>query len=107
FDDWWVGTFLGSNPLGFYSRAYEFARYPRRAIANPVLSVFFPAFAQLQDDRERLSRAFFRPTSLMVRAGGLLSLIFVSVAPEFIRIFLGEKWIPMQLAFQLMIVYTL
>lgn len=106
FDDWWVGTFLGPNPLGFYSRAYEFARYPRRAIANPVLSVFFPAFAQLQDDRDRLSRAFFRPTSLMVRAGGLLSLLFVATAPEFVRLVLGEKWIPMQFAFQLMVVYT-
>ena len=107
FDDWWVGTFLGANPLGFYSRAFEFARYPRRAIANPILSVFFPAFAQLQDDRPRLSRAFFRPTSLMVRAGGLLSVVFVSIAPEFIQLLLGEKWMPMLFTFQLMIVYTL
>lgn len=107
FDDWWIGVSLGANPLGLYSRAYEFARYPRRAIANPILSVFFPAFAHLQDDRPRLSRAFFRPTSLMVRAGGLFSLLLVSIAPEFIRLVLGEKWIPMQLTFQLMIVYSL
>lgn len=107
FDDWWIGTYLGSSPLGFYSRAYEFARYPRKAIANPVLSVFFPAFAHLQDDRQRLSRAFFRPTSLMVRAGAFLSLILISVAPEFVGLLLGERWLPMVLTFQLMIVYTL
>lgn len=107
FDDWWTGTFLGANPLGYYSRAYEFAGYPRRVIANPVLSVFFPGFAQLQDDRQRLSRAFFRPTSLMVRAGGLFSLVSVLLAPEFVRLFLGERWVPMILTFQLMIVYTL
>ncbi len=107
FDDWWVGTFLGSNPLGYYSRAYEFARYPRRAIANPIVSVFLPAFARLQDDRARLARAFFRPARLMVRAGALFSVLFISTAPEFIRIFLGEQWIPMQLTFQLMIIYTL
>lgn len=107
FDDWWIGTYLGSNPLGFYSRAYEFARYPRKAIANPVISVFYPAFAHLQDDRQRLSRAFFRPTSLMVRAGALLSLILILIAPEFVHLLLGERWLPMVFTFQLMIVYTL
>lgn len=107
FDDWWIGTFLGDTPLGFYSRAYEFARYPRRVVANPVLSVFFPTFAKLQDDRLRLSRAFFRVTSLMIRAGGLFSLVFILAAPEFITLFLGERWLPMLLTFQLMIVYTL
>ncbi len=107
FDDWWIGTYLGSSPLGFYSRAYEFARYPRKAIANPVLSVFYPAFAHLQDDRQRLSRAFFRPTSLMVRAGALFSLVLILIAPEFINLLLGERWLPMVFTFQLMIVYTL
>jgi PST family polysaccharide transporter len=107
FDDWWVGTYLGSSPLGFYSRAYEFAGYPRRVIANPLLSVFFPTFARLQDDRQRLSRAFFRMTSFMVRVGVLFTLVFIFTAPEFIVIFLGDKWMPMLVTFQLMIVYTL
>lgn len=107
FDDWFVGTFLGSTALGFYSQAYEYARYPRRVVANPILLVFFPAFARLQDDRQRLSKAFFRATSLMLRAGGLFSLIVIFAAPEFILLFLGEKWLPMLLTFQLMIVYTL
>ncbi len=109
FDDFWIGTLpsLGAISLGYYSRAYEFARYPRRVIANPLLSVFFPTFAHIQDDRLKLSRAFFRATSLMVRTGALFSLIFILTAPEFIRIFLGEKWLPMLLTFQLMIVYTL
>lgn len=107
FDDFWTGTALGKTALGFYSQAYEFARYPRRVVANPILSVFFPAFARLQDDRLRLSRAFFRSTSLMVRFGGWFSLVFILTAPEFIGQVLGEKWLPMTLTFQLMILYTL
>ena len=27
FDDFWVGTFLGGTALGYYSRAWDFARY--------------------------------------------------------------------------------
>lgn len=93
--------------MGFYSRAYEFAGYPRRAVANPVLSVFFPTFARLQDEPLRLSRAFFRVTSLMVRVGFWFSLVFILAAPEFIQLLLGERWLPMLMTFQLMIVYTL
>jgi O-antigen/teichoic acid export membrane protein len=106
-DDWWTGSFLGSSPLGYYSRAYEFAGYPRRVVGNPLLSVFFPTFARLQADRLRLSRAFFRLASLMVRAGVFLSLVLVLTAPEFIPFLLGEKWLPMVVPFQLMVIYTL
>jgi len=107
FDDFWIGTALGSAALGFYSRAYEFARYPRRIIAGPIMKVFFPAYAKLQHDRLRLSKAYYRATSLIVRMGFLFSLVFVLVAPEFIRIFIGAKWLPMVFTFRLMIFYAL
>jgi PST family polysaccharide transporter/lipopolysaccharide exporter len=107
FDDFWTGTTLGSEALGFYSKAYEFARYPRRVIANPVAGVFFSTFAKLQDDRERLSKAFFRVCSLIARAGFLFAGAFAMVTPEFIRIFLGDQWLPVAFTFQLMLVYTL
>lgn len=106
FDDFWIGRSLGATSLGFYARAYDFARYSRRVVANPILSVFFPTFARLQQDRARLSRAFFRAASLMIRTGGLFSLLFVLTAPEFIPLLLGPQWLPMLLTFQLMIVYT-
>lgn len=106
FDDFWIGLTLGATRLGFYARAYDFARYSRRVVANPILSVFFPTYARLQDDRLRLSRAFFRATGLMVRVGGLFSLVFILTASEFIPLVLGEQWLPMLRTFQLMIVYT-
>jgi PST family polysaccharide transporter/lipopolysaccharide exporter len=107
FDDFWSGTALGSTALGFYSKAYEFARYPRRVIANPVASVFFSTFAKLRGDRERLSKAFFRVCSLVIRIGFLFGGVFALIAPEFIRLFLGDQWLPMAFTFQLMLLYTL
>ncbi len=106
-DDWYVGTFLGNSALGYYSRAYEYAGYPQRVIANPILSVFSPTFAHVQEERQKLSRAFFRPVSLMVRTGSWLCLVFILTAPEFIPLLLGEKWLPMLGTFQLMVLYTL
>ncbi len=107
FDDFWIGTVLGSTALGFYAKAYEFAGYPRRVVAGPVINVFFPTFAKLQHDRQRLSKAYFRVCSLVIRVGFLFSGIFVLVTPEFIRLLLGDKWLPMTFTFQLMLVYTL
>ncbi|MCB8982261.1 MAG: oligosaccharide flippase family protein [Ardenticatenaceae bacterium] len=106
FDDFWIGRNLGQRDLGYYSRAYEFANYPRRVIANPILLVFYSTFARLQADRLRLSRAFFRATSLMVRSSFYFSLLFVLPSPEYVAL-LGDKWLPMLRTFQLMIIYTL
>ncbi|MBK8905557.1 MAG: oligosaccharide flippase family protein [Anaerolineaceae bacterium] len=106
FDDFWIGQAMGSESLGYYSRAYEAARYPRRVIALPLSTVFFSTYARLQDDRQRLSQAFFRLTSLLVRASFGFSLILILAAPEFISL-LGETWQPMLVTFQLMIIYTL
>jgi len=107
FDDFWAGTALGQVSLGYYSKAYEFATYPRRIISRPLQEVFFTAYSRLQDDRLHLSKIFFRTNSYVVRLGFLLSPVLVLVAPEFVLYLLGEKWLPMVFTFQLMIVYSL
>jgi O-antigen/teichoic acid export membrane protein len=107
FDDFWVGTTLGSHSLGLYSKAYEFAQYPRRIVSDPVAQVLFPVFAKAQSDHQRLSRVFFRAASLVARMGFLFTGALVLSASEFIGLFLGSKWRPMALTFQIMVVYTL
>lgn len=106
FDDFWIGTALGKVPLGLYSRAYEFAHYPRRVLANPLVTVFTPVFARLQNDRLRLSQAFFRAAYVILRSGFLVAGAFGLVMPEFIHYVIGDKWLPMLWTFRLMLVYT-
>jgi O-antigen/teichoic acid export membrane protein len=107
FDDFWIGTTLGKTLLGYYSRAYEFAHYPRRVIATPLLGVFTPVFAKLQDDRLRLSQAFYRAAYVILRISFFASGAFALIMPEFIHLVIGEQWMPMLLTFRLMLVYTL
>ncbi len=106
-DDLWTGVFLGDTALGFYSRAYRFANYPRILLAKPLNQVVAGTYAQLTEDRLRLSRAFFRVNALMVRVNFALAGLLALVAPEFIVIALGARWLPMLDAFRLMLVYTL
>jgi len=106
-DDIFTGIVLGQTPLGYYSRAYTFATYPRRIIASPLSTVSLSMYAELKDDTIRLSKAFFRVNALMVRSGFYIAGILALIAPEFIRLLLTEKWLPMLSAFRWMLVYTL
>jgi O-antigen/teichoic acid export membrane protein len=106
-DDVWTRLYLGATPLGFYSRAYSFAAFPRRLIAAPIDAVVGGTYAELKGDRERLSTVFFRTTALLVRIGFFAAGLLALVAPEFIRIVLGEKWMPMLYPFRLMLIFTM
>jgi O-antigen/teichoic acid export membrane protein len=106
-DDLWTGFFLGENALGFYSRAYTFATYPRKILGNPLTVVAGGTYAELKDKPKALSQAFFRVNALLIRAGFFLSGLFSLIAPEFIILIIGPKWLPMLTAFRLMLVYTL
>ena len=105
FDDFWIGTALGQTPLGYYTTAYYFSQSPRRALGHPVVAVFEPAFARLQRDRKQLSAAFFWSAHLMLRLGFLGAGLFALLMPEFIRLVIGEKWLPMLWPFRLLLFY--
>jgi len=106
-DDLWTGTFLGDSPLGFYARAYRFATYPRSVLASPLNAVASGTYAELKGRRKRLSQAFFRVNAFLLRTGFLLAGLLALVAPEFIRLILGREWLPMLVAFRLMLIFTL
>lgn len=106
-DDLWTGLTLGDKLLGFYSRAYTFATYPRRILATPVVAVATGTYAELKGDRGRLSNAFFQINSLLIRTGFLFGGLLTLVTPEFIRLIVDPKWLPMVTTFRLMLVFTL
>ena len=106
-DDLWTGTYLGKTPLGYYSRAFTFATYPRRILAVPVNTVSSGTYAELKEDRVRLAKAFFRTNAFLLRTGFLFAGLLTLMAPEFIIIFLGTKWLPMLTTFRLMLIFTL
>jgi len=106
-DDLWVGGFLGDKLLGYYSKAYGFAIYPREIIAGPIRSVAAGIYAELATDRQRLSKAFFLVNAFLIRSGFLLAGLLYLVAPELIRILLGVKWLPMLDVFRIMLLFTL
>ncbi|MBN2686873.1 MAG: lipopolysaccharide biosynthesis protein [Deltaproteobacteria bacterium] len=101
-DDIFVGKMLGVTALGFYQMAYLISNLPATEITYMISQVTFPAYSKMQDDMPRLREAFLDVVKLnafisIPMAGGIFIL-----APEFTLIFLGEKWMPMVPAMQLL-----
>jgi len=102
-DDIFVGKMLGVTALGFYQMAYLISNLPATEISHVISHVTFPAYSKLQNDVKRLSGAYLDTLQLtafisMPLAGGIFAL-----APDFTRIFLGEKWMLMVPAIQVLV----
>jgi O-antigen/teichoic acid export membrane protein len=93
-DKLWLGLALDRFELGLYSRADRFARIPGNLVGGPVVSVSGGAFAALGNDRERLSQAVFQVAAVAVRGSFLLAGTLTLIAPEFVALVLGERWLP-------------
>jgi len=104
-DDVLVGKVLGATALGFYQMAYLISNLPATEITHVISQVTFPAYSKLQDDLPKLREAYLLTLQLTAfvsipLAGGIFIL-----APEFTRIFLGAKWMPMVTTMQILCIF--
>lgn len=99
-DDIFVGKLLGASFLGFYQMAYRFSNAPATEITHVVSQVTFPAYSKLQDNPARLREAYLKTLQLTAFVSIPLAVGIFILAPEFTKIFLGEKWMPMVSAMQ-------
>jgi len=104
-DDIFVGKLLGVTALGFYQLAYRISNIPATEITHVISQVTFPAYSKLQDDIPKLREAYLRvlqvTTFLSFPVAGLIFLL----APDFTKIFLGKKWMPMVPAMQILVIF--
>ena len=87
-----IGLFLGAAAVGFFRVAMRAINMLSTVSVRPVMGVALPTFSRLQDDPERLKKYCLS----MCRATSAVSIPIVLgvgiLAPEFIRILLGEQW---------------
>lgn len=106
-DDLFVAKFLKVSFLGFYQLAYKFSNVPATEITHIVSQVSFPAYSKLQDDPQHLGRAYLKILKLTAFLSIPLSGGIIILAPEFVSIFLGNKWIPMVPPMQILTIWGL
>jgi O-antigen/teichoic acid export membrane protein len=101
-DNMVVGKMLGSRELGIYGRAYQFMVMPANLFGSTLDSALFPAMSQVQDDKQRLGRAFLTGVGFIALVGIPLSVIMVLLAPEIVQVLLGPKWTAVTVPFQIL-----
>jgi len=106
-DDIFVGKLLGATMLGFYQMAYRISNMPATEITHVISQVTFPAYSKLQDNLPKLKEAYLKVLQVTAFLSlPIAGLIFV-LAPDFTKIFLGDKWMPMVPAMQVLVLWGL
>ena len=98
-----IGKFYTTSQLGFYTNASRFNDLFIRQTSNSVTRVIFPAFATIQNEKERFNNNYTKSYNLLAALMFLGSVILIISSRPFISIALTEKWLPavplMQLLF--------
>jgi len=106
-DDFVVGWLLGAASLGFYQMAYRVGNAPATEVTEVIGNVIYSTFSKLQDDTEALRNAFTRTVQITSLVSFPMAVGVVVVAPVFVRGILGDEWLPMVTAMQILGIYGL
>lgn len=101
-DDAFVGWYLTAASLGFYQMAFRLSNSPATEVTHVISSITFPAYSKLQHDQEALQDAFLKTIRATFVIVVPMSTGIITIAPKFTRILLGEQWMPMVPAMQIM-----
>ena len=93
-DDLLIGYFLGPTLLGFYTIGYQLLLVIIRLVTEVTNSVAFPAFSRIQEQPERMRRAFYNVTQYTSLFAFPVFIGLAVLAPELVPAIFGEKWTP-------------
>jgi O-antigen/teichoic acid export membrane protein len=93
-DDFLIGYFLGTTLLGYYTVGYRLLLVIIRLVTGITNAVAFPTFARLQQNRERMLRAFYNATQYTSLLAFPVFIGLGTLAPELVTALFGEKWAP-------------
>lgn len=89
-----IGKCFTPAQVGYYNRGNGYASIPVNTVTDMSLKVTYPILAKLQDDDERLLRAYSKLLRMPLYVlYPILTTIAVTSAP-LIEFMIGEKWLP-------------
>jgi PST family polysaccharide transporter len=97
-----VGRVLGIVALGYYSRAFKLMMILVTYFATVVTRVLFPIMARLQGEPERLRSTYLAGAAVIGLVTAPLGALLVVLAPEFVGIILGPRWVSAIIPFQIL-----
>ena len=92
-DNFVVGRWLGTQPLGLYARAYNLMMLPQNYFTAALANVLFPALCETNQDRARLSRGYLLAVQVSALVTAPVAVIMVVSAPHLIVTLYGDAWL--------------
>jgi len=94
-DDFVIGKVLGASAYAFYALAYHFSQEPLIQVSSVVNGVMWPIYCKLQNNKERMKRAYLRAVKLSALFSIPAAVGLFILARDIIYIIFGENWLPM------------
>lgn len=98
-----IGKFLGSVYLGYYEKSFQIAFTPIQSISQRISGVMFSSFSRSNSDLKKIHTLLDK--SLIITSLLIFPINFglISIAPLFVKVLLGNKWVPMVPVFQILL----
>ncbi len=101
-----IGRLLGKTALGAYSFGWNIASIPADKINSVMSRVMVPVFAEIQREPAALARYLTRLSEALVYTVLPASVGLALVAPDFVRVVLGERWLAAIVPLQLLSIHV-
>lgn len=91
-DYFFIGKFLGSEALGYYSLAYRLTTYPQVRLSTVIARVVFPVLARVNEEDELLRRGYLSAVgTIALLVFPLIAGLFV-LAGDLVKVLWGTPW---------------
>ena len=97
-----ITRWLGLTQLSYYQRSADFTSRTVDGLNGVLSAVLLSSYAQIQNERDRLARAYLKSLRLISFIIVPVTLGMMVVAPEMVATFLNPEWAPMVVPFQVL-----
>ena len=91
--DWAIGRLLDVKALALYQMAFLICTTATTEIGGVVSQLAFPVFSHLQQDRDRLEKAFRQSFGMISVITLAMACLVCVCAPDFFPLVLGNQWL--------------
>ncbi len=97
-----IGKYFSATMVGYYTRASTMKEFPVSTLSNTLDKVFYPLFAKIKNNKEKLKDAYQRVQILVLLVLSTIMLLLILTAFPLFGALLGAKWLPAVPYFQLL-----
>lgn len=102
-----IGKMFTPIILGFYNQANTLSIFPVQLISGAVDKVTYPAFAQIQNENEKLKVVYRKVMQQIIFWISPLMMLLIITATPLFKIVLTDKWLPAVPYFQILCIYAI